>query len=504
MVSALTLTLSEIRLIKGMLLLEPRPDDQVILSYFTRPGRDLNHRVIAEIKHGSRWDDVPAAAEVDVLAFMARALRHASVTAALTANATAPLTYRFIGALHLDWWPVGQGLFSSGAIVHQDIEPLAWVYDCGTTSSDNLMQTALNSFKAASDERGVTSLRLVVLSHFDKDHISGFVRLLQAFPVQTLLIPYIPRWRRLTIALSQGVAFGDPVFDFFVDPTGYLLQASGGRVEEIIFVQGTGPDDLPADLPLEPEEPEGPGARFEFDTAFKVEEGAAPPEAQGDPSVESYASTSVRFLKPGGRIVANLYWEFVPYNDLALAPLATPAFLATAEHLVSDLLDPLQADPQGVLDVLKAHYQAVFVDSEARNAISLFLYSGPLSPQIELSHGCDNRDGGGLAPARFSQMLTGDGFLNDDARCDAFEHFYSSGQRRQRSAFLQVMHHGSEKNWRPGVANWLSPDVSLFSSDPAHGGYRHPHVPVWLDFAFYGPVQVDRFKSYHFTGLLMV
>lgn len=117
MVPAYFLSPAEIRLIKRMLLLRPKPTNQVILAYFTRPGRDLNHRIIAEIDSGSRGALEPPATEGEILAYMAA-----------VANLRFPDGRDFtpqgqfyapggaIGQLRLHWWSVGQGLFSSGAL----------------------------------------------------------------------------------------------------------------------------------------------------------------------------------------------------------------------------------------------------------------------------------------------------------------------------------------------------------------------------------------------------
>lgn len=69
MVSASYLSLAEIRLIKRMLLFRPRPTNQSILAYFTRPGRDLNHRIIAEIE-GWRGAGLTPASEQEARAYM--------------------------------------------------------------------------------------------------------------------------------------------------------------------------------------------------------------------------------------------------------------------------------------------------------------------------------------------------------------------------------------------------------------------------------------------------
>jgi hypothetical protein len=59
-----------------------------------------------------------------------------------------------------------------------------------------------------------------------------------------------------------------------------------------------------------------------------------------------------------------------------------------------------------------------------------------------------------------------------------------------RTAVFQVMHHGAAANWTPGVASVIGPWFSVFSSDPNHRGYGHPHAEVLRDFWLCGPVQV--------------
>jgi hypothetical protein len=47
-------------------------NDQEILSYFSRPGRSINHRVIREIRNESHFRDVRTATEAELRAFRAR------------------------------------------------------------------------------------------------------------------------------------------------------------------------------------------------------------------------------------------------------------------------------------------------------------------------------------------------------------------------------------------------------------------------------------------------
>jgi len=407
----------------------------------------------------------------------------------------------WVGSLSLSWWPVGQGLFASGTIVPFNGVPRTWVFDCGTDSPDDLIDAALTQFGHQQRAHGVSSIRLAVLSHFDNDHVSGFVRLLNLFPVRTLLLPYIPLWQRLLIALSEGVTAGDDRLAFYLDPTAYLMEASKGRIEEIVYVTAAGHGD-------EPGPSEDPGASFDpdegaafLDDVLKVEEGRPPEEAIDDPAAAS-ASANVRFLAPGGRLVVPLLWEFVPYNDATYAPRMTPAMITTAKALVAELLTNPKADLDDLLGKLKTLYDSKFTTSRIRNMISLFLYSGPTSRRLNFVGPWYGRHLHLVESDRFSQMHTGDGYLHDDVRSDAFESFFRPNDRLERSAFVQVMHHGAKGNWRTGTAALLDPAVSIFSSDPKRKKPGHPHADVLRDFWTFGPVQVDRAQGFHIGGLL--
>ncbi|HHF0414730.1 MBL fold metallo-hydrolase [Haemophilus influenzae] len=51
-----------------------------------------------------------------------------------------------------------------------------WVYDCGTSSSQKLIQNAVNKYNS---DKNQGNIDLLVLSHFDKDHISGVKELVK-------------------------------------------------------------------------------------------------------------------------------------------------------------------------------------------------------------------------------------------------------------------------------------------------------------------------------------
>ncbi len=511
MASADTLSEDELSFIKAMLDLRPQPADQVILSYFSRPGRDINHRVVKEVRVGARAVLVQPAPKAVVQAFMAAArVQHGLTVDRFLAQEHRPAEpYELVGGFRLDWWPAGQGLFASGTIQREAREPLAWVYDCGSWPDVSVISGCVEEFKVSLGHWGVERIRLAVLSHFDRDHITGFVELLKSWEVQTLLIPFVPRWVRLQIALSEELTVGDDLFEFYLDPVNYLAEAAGGRLGEIVIVPGAGPDDTPSDEPLEPTDPLAPSAEGEGEYLKRrrekllFKEGPVP-EGADVPSgpLNGFPEIDVRYLEAGGRLVVPSAWEFVPYNDANLAWKAPPTFLATAEALISDLLDRTRTDRDTTLLALKAHYETVFKTSRHRNEISLFLYSGPVQREIELRWARDGRHDLPRERRRYSQMHTGDAYLDTLARLEAFERYFASSSRLNRSAFLQVMHHGSKSNWLPGTADRLKPHTSLFCSDPDAGNH-HPHAEVLRDFWRHRPIQVDAERGYHLRGVLI-
>ncbi|HMI18349.1 MAG TPA: hypothetical protein VK533_02260, partial [Sphingomonas sp.] len=189
-------------------------------------------------------------------------------------------------------------------------------------------------------------------------------------------------------------------------------------------------------------------------------------------------------------------WEFVPYNDAELRPRVDQLFLTQVTWIVRRLLR--RRPHRGLaLALLKRLYDRQFGDDpHPRNLASLFLYSGPVGVRIGMrQHIATHAVRWNAARDNFAQLATGDGYLDSPARLAALRHFFGS-TRIKRAGIVQVMHHGASANWHEGVAAALAPAVSIFSSDPAHKGYRHPHPEVLRDFWPWCPVQVDRERGF--------
>lgn len=396
----------------------------------------------------------------------------------------------------VDFHPVGQGLFSTGWLGRW---PLAapgfhWVYDCGSSSKKRLLQDALGTYEA--EMRRLHNPRprldLVVISHFDKDHISGLVSLLRRFSVRTLVLPYLPLDTRLEVAFAADVRPDQPAMQFFINPVAYLAGAvPEATLGEIIFVPGSGTEGE-AVSPAEPIRSPPEGQEFWKVDADSDNELGDDGEGDGDFAELNVAGTqlraAVRMLRRGGSLrVVNL-WEFVPYNDADVRPQYAGLFQAAVAGKRKALMAPSSDDArQAELGALKRIYDQEFGSSaKMRNIISLFLYAGPITRR----------------PSKGSILYTGDGYLDSPRRLANLSR-YLGNERMERVCVFQVMHHGARGNWFPGLAGSIKPTFSVFSSDPNHKRYRHPHAPVLRDFWPYHPKMAGRMNKigwYHEIG----
>lgn len=421
--------------------------------------------------------------------------------------------------------PVGQGLFSSGMLFRspRDIEPrFSWVYDCGTVTSTSLVNHAIDQMVDRWWWTRVSTARpkldLLVLSHFDKDHISGVVTLLSRFRVGTLLIPLVPLWQRLALLFGRkGYAPKDAV-SYLLDPLGYISRIEGADIGRVIFVPSADGDGIPPPNPDEPPFPPGDQRQGadkghpRFDDSDLV---ASPEIRPLDEDVDTLGTTVPRRftafeLPVGGRLTLPGLWEFVPYHD----PLATvrvdPAFVALANALRRDLLaSTSEPTRKSALQRLKRHYHTKHRTGKTRNALSLFLYAGILEPFSNAAHVRQRvkaHCGSATEPThmirwsfsrqRSGVLYTGDGYVNAPEKWAQIAR-YLGPERIGSLTTLQVMHHGSRHNWHPGLAASVNAPYAVFSADHGHKRFKHPEKVVVDDFRACSKVaRVDRLVDF--------
>lgn len=431
--------------------------------------------------------------------------------------------------------PVGQGIFSSGRIevVQAKGRPFWWVYDCGTVKGRQALVTAeLSQLQhrvgASLRITGRPKLDVVFVSHFDWDHVSGLVELLTAFDVDTLVLPFIPLWQRLVVAVTSS-DYGRPAFQaFMINPVAFVASVQDGRVRRIILVPPSA-DGRP---------PDGPGINGDQANPFPngLPNGFSPDiapsrlvDAPDSHLIEENSlsangsSLLIQWLAPGGQLEVGGLWEFVPYNSPALWARATPHFRVTVSRVANALLTSTAPSTTArILARLKSIYVRRFGNKpRQKNEISLFVYAGPLhklSTRARLSRPqsalitppltCDGDECRLCTePVRTERrrnaiLYTGDGYLDKKQDSDALLDYFGSA-RIQALSVLQVMHHGSRKNWYAGLAAQLAPQHSVFCADRSYG-HKHPHTEVEKDFEPFGAVVVQRTEGFNLYQRLKV
>jgi len=414
-----------------------------------------------------------------------------------------------------EFFPVGQGLFSYGSLgpLRREQPFFQWVYDCGTDSEpkQQTIDGALDIMAARTS--GQDQLNLLFISHLHEDHINGISSLLRRLKsVDTVLLPYVSFERLVLFAIEGGIDGNDPVFRFFTDPVGYLTSQGDVVIERILFVLPSGESGVAEEdqAPKFPEAPQG---------AMLVAKATAPEGAAYVTNAENGKGPIREFLPAGGSITVDAFWVFIPYND-DLRVVLPPQWISEVQQRKAKLASVASVEDRSLaLYELKTLYRDLF-GSAKQNALSLYLYTGPLVEiqpprrmhiRVDLSTyetGARHRtrlwahaSSHDPEQPKASLIYTGDGTLKAKHRLDRMIDFF--GQHRiDRCAVFQVMHHGSRYNWCSGLAARIAPCFSIFSSEPGKAQTYHPHAEVVKDFLPYCPIQVDTISGVKCEGRL--
>lgn len=385
------------------------------------------------------------------------------------------------------FWGVGQGLFSSGQ-VHLPNSKFVWVYDCGSENF-SLVQKAIHRMKVDYQQEDID---LLVISHFDKDHINGIKELCNNYHIKKIMLPYYPLAERLILAYMLKINQNDDFFELFVNPINYFINSVNVSKETEFLLAPISDIYSNSDPNIDP--PQGDDELLLY-------------EIQPLSSEFSSISNKVRWLNPKQYFTCQNEIEFffynVPIHYLKKYPTNFSVFKKYIDNIIA-------VKPLDIISIRKV-YEKYFIrqnkkgenNSKDANVISLFLYVSPLSSiysNIELRIGQVKS----VTYSRYLYMYdfgyqhkkgilyTGDGSLKTKKLLNSFQN--SMGDRLNNIAYLQVMHHGAEGNWRKGLGSLFSPVASIFSADE-NGKYNHPHDKVVKDFLPYNPILVNQFRD---------
>ena len=393
--------------------------------------------------------------------------------------------------LQCEFWNVGQGLFSSGRIQMGNAPAFHWVYDCGTNSSQQLIQNAVQKYN---QQENNADIDLLVLSHFDKDHISGVKELLKnKRKIKRWVVPYYPLWQRLVIASLLDIQPDDEEWAFYQNPIQYFKTDFAEELEETQFLL------LPAkeneseiSISLDP-------SNFDDVLSFETTEKLSNEFDKSEQNLHWLNPNKALLFRKGEE-----QFEFVLYNVPFHLLAKVPTNLTAFQKQVEQIIQSHQSNSTDPTPALKTLYTLAFGNgSKNKNIISQYLYIRNIKPPsfwgmgnnhiFDVSIGNENEIA--VIPkdkTKNAILYTGDAFLNDLPLLTDLTQSLGV-ERMARIYCLQVPHHGSKHNWQQGLANIFSPCLSVFSADSQRRN-GHPHGEVLKDFAIYTPILVNTHK----------
>lgn len=402
--------------------------------------------------------------------------------------------------------PVGQGVFSSGMIKPTDGSSKCfwWVFDCGThlvkhrvRRDDEIENLAAMIGTPSAGRR--PRIDLIFISHFDKDHVNGLLKLLERFEVGRLVIPFIPLHKRLVIAFSGNSPQQPQPWQLFTLAPSLFVQDRGyiqiDRLTVVLPSGSEGPSDNNDSAPRP----------WDEDPVEIVPPPVEPPAEINEFDNLSGTGVQIDWLTQGASLRVGSAWEFVPYNDPATVIRASLGFRQSAKVLADQIV---KAPCDMTRKAIKAQIVGLYgqhhgITPPEKNLISLFVYAGPLFkpklmqlirlhphpwrlPYFKQRYFVGMAGNSKCKPKRVvhAVLYTGDGFLKSTRQLSDMLSYFGPA-RIQRAKVVQVMHHGSRSSWHSGVATALAPEYSIFCAYQ-HGLYFHPHTDVWDDFRGYG------------------
>ena len=393
--------------------------------------------------------------------------------------------------LQCEFWNVGQGLFSSGRIQMGDALAFHWVYDCGTSSSQKLIQNAVNKYNFDKNHRNID---LLVLSHFDKDHISGVKELLKnGRKIKRWVVPYYPLWQRLVIASLLDIQPDDEEWAFYQNPIQYFKTYFAKELKKTKFLLlPEKENESEISINLEPSD-------FDDVLSFETTEKLS--------NEFDNLGQNVHWLNPDKALLLRKgeeQFEFVLYNVPFHLLAKVPTNLTAFQKQVKQIIQSHQSNSTDPTPALKTLYTFAFGNgNKHKNIISQYLYIRNIKLSSFWGMGynhifdvsIDNENEIVVIPedkTKNAILYTGDAFLNDLPLLTDLTQSLGA-ERMARIYCLQVPHHGSKHNWQQGLANIFSPCISVFSADSQRRN-GHPHGEVLKDFSTYTPILVNKNK----------
>jgi hypothetical protein len=390
------------------------------------------------------------------------------------------------------FYNVGQGTFYGGAI-ECNKHKFVVVYDCGSITRNNPLDQPIHEFRNEFDH-----IDLLIVSHFDKDHVNGIERLIHEKRVETIVLPYMPLLTRLALVASQNSDDANYI-SFVANPTNYLL---GDRfnVGQICYVdQGGAGNNSEVIEPVDPKFDRELDDNLDFgDLSLNLPESDSEVQERILTDQPDLNDEKTRFLSFNTRLtVGKELWEFVFYHrktqdetNITNFQTALNNFMKTKK--IADIRDLFTVSRVSEMKLL---YEKN-INSDL-NYSSLCLFHQPIFKSflpfiVKSSEGIPERFYCRRRHPYYSNksgtLLTGDQFLKKDIDFNSFYTFYES--RMENVEIFQVPHHGSLENWKMMPCKFNKHKFGCFIINHGYGRVSHPNKLVLENLLTYSSAKV--------------
>lgn len=342
-------------------------------------------------------------------------------------------------------YAVGQGGFYAGRIG----DNFNFIYDCGANKTKGSLETAIDNYISKFNKTNI--IDLLILSHFDYDHISGvpILNVKGNFTIKSLVIPYLGQ---------KSFLFWEFIFHF------YSINLE--EIEEIILIRN---DDNYSD-------------EDDNDNYKRI-------------TVSNQFMKKVKVIKNPISLIAA--WNFKIFNTSNLKGI--DSMIKKLEKNLSNALSKSgKVSSTGnisAIDIfkilglneIKKIYELSF-ENKNKNNISLCLYHSPfnrLVQEVQVTHGIFyntklNNFNKFMTHSTVGTLLTGDFSFKTKKRYNEFLTWFSSIYNVNSDIlFMDLPHHGSKYNWNNDFLRHLNKDrVYIFGNASISNNYHHPSPEV--------------------------
>jgi beta-lactamase superfamily II metal-dependent hydrolase len=414
---------------------------------------------------------------------------------------------------------VGQGLFYSGKIVVNEDKSFNFVYDCGTRSKREYLRTSIKRYSnSIKDNNNKKKLDLLVISHFDADHINGLETLLsEVDEMETVVLPYYTPEERLLYAIMNKKQ-NRFYYEFLSDPAEFLLKKY--KVKKIVFIVKNG-ENPNKEEPVSNRSKNSNDNNLTFDIN-ELPNGEISDKDEINEWIKEYgdkvkAKKSDRFVKIyyGYKPI----WRFLFFNcrnnldETKLEELKKYIETMMGCNDIKDMIKKVSRERSKYKE-LQCHYKTIANDL---NDSSLIVYHTPCnlngskvlifrtSVSTKKLLYCDyilcnrflhcRREG---PYTHFGQFLTGD--INLKKSFNEIKTFFNDV--KDDIIVSLIPHHGSYKNWNQRILEDINNCEFWITSAGLTNTYGHPSFEIFEDIWIHNkrPIWCNEFNAIVIRG----